>query len=222
QVIDGGHWVGDHGLICESCFNPSKQCFACAKQLSDKTLLRLPDHRKLCSGCATTAVHSIGKNDITQMEIIFKNLGCKIQRPTSFAVVDYSKLQKTFVKPDSTCLGHCVFHYAEIGKIKILKHHSIEILYGLPHSMFLGVLAHEMFHAWLIELFWQREILSIDDQDWLAESIACSVLKDRVGAEFWYNRARHSRDCLQAQPRLVESLRDKSGSEIVSFMRTFK
>lgn len=221
QIINSQYFETYFGAVCEKCNQPNLRCHACDKQLNQKTALFLPDHRPVCQTCYSKAAFHLDENLIKMVIAILLRFKVKIQKPVIYATVDINTLMR-FKNgiTNHTIFGQCktnsiVYHN---GQSEVTDH-QIFILYGLPGEYVVGILGHELFHAWLNENT-PPNVFSRDDVEWLCDFIAWHLLKETNCDKIWQNKFQHSLESSRANIKfLFSQLKSPTPQQITQIIK---
>ena len=190
EPLHGTYFVTHWGNVCNECHDPKLQCFSCDIQLAENQILRLPDFRPICSGCYSQAVFDAENGFIAAVGTALEKFLIVIKKPVHYRVVDLLKLQHMIAERGNssiTELGVCSTNF--LGDR--VSHHNIFFLFGMPSPQFMGVLAHELFHAWINENC-RHERLSREETEGACDLIAFKIHQVLGHDDFWVKKAESS------------------------------
>jgi hypothetical protein len=144
--------VNGAGPFCETCYQSRPACVACGAPIAGGGRA-LPDGRRICAGCAQTAVHNEAAARVLfdQVQAILRReLGLALNVPTPVYLADREQLKmvtrRVGQQVEPLTLDRTLGVYLRQGRRR-----GIYALVGLPQTLLNQVLAHEWAHAWQAE-----------------------------------------------------------------------
>ena len=142
QPIHGEYYKDSWGNYAHTSHDgkKTKYCYACHRLIKTPGMLLDEDHC-LCEICTKTSVTTQEQVESCRRKVIaiFRELG--ITGMPENIPVNLVRLNKM-----RNARGR--FHY-KLRTHADPRSFSIDIIYGLPEVLFMGILAHEMLHSWL-------------------------------------------------------------------------
>lgn len=170
--VNGMYWSYNDAdkVFCSKCEAEGKHCNICGIPTSRK-YWELSDGRFVCVECNNTAVKDIKTASRLlnrAVSYIEKDLKMKVEHSSELTIVDSDKLKD---------LSDMVYKNHNLSGLFIRNNEKFDIfiLYALPESLTLGVLAHEYAHAWQSENCPQDQSLLI--KEGFAEWVCYKTLK---------------------------------------------
>ncbi|MEK7159614.1 MAG: hypothetical protein AAB575_02110 [Patescibacteria group bacterium] len=219
QTINGQYYKDDHGQLCFNCHEPKVKCFTCGKQLAVGKEMRLADYRVTCPVCYAEAVFAIEQEFVSGLEKILKRSGWYPSGKIIFEIVDLPRLMIENGNSSRTMLGTCNTNVCFNLNVRVSIEHRVRALFGLPRTLFICTLTHELFHAWLNENI-DRNVFSAEETEWLCEHGSYLFALEMKFDEFWIRKVVSSRDSFQVDSSFKNKYDVLSAREFVGRLRS--
>lgn len=144
-----------NNAVCKIHKDQSKRCHACHQFLSPEfngSWQEFKDNRIICTDCNASAVHEIreAREMAKKIQNELKATGIEIKQDFTLTFVSMQELNSNLEEFLVDHLGVTLYEKSEmLGGLFSSKKYKIKVLYGLPRSLLLSVLAHELMHVWL-------------------------------------------------------------------------
>lgn len=156
-----GSYLYDHwGNKAHSAHDgqPTGQCHVCARLVASGLAesRQLSDGRLLCQPCARSEVQDFQAIQAAKLAVIARLQAVGFDYIPDYVKVSLSEDQQLLnqrMRSSPTANIHGLTRTVErqIPGYGLMLEHQIQIISGLPHIAFMGVMAHELLHVWIHE-----------------------------------------------------------------------
>ena len=139
---------GQSIVVCDRCQETAPRCAVCGMPMEAKHV-RLPDGRRICTHCHTTAVYDPARGQVLfehVTHIVAHQLGLALNVGTEFTLADDQHLRRLVTQASIAPQADpekVVGLFVRKGRRRVMY-----VLSGLPQILLIQTVAHEWAHAW--------------------------------------------------------------------------
>lgn len=173
QAISGTYTYDDWGNYAHTMHGsePTRHCHSCGRIVSG-SFMQLGTNAVICNVCAATSVTTSTQVESCRTRVLsmFRSFGIN-GVPEDIPI----KLKNKDLMEGAE--GHILYSKSGVG---MFTNFRIEITYGLPMDHFLGVLAHELLHSWLV--LYGREVTDEECEGFC--NLGCAYVYQKTNTDF--------------------------------------